>query len=254
MLGEGIAGILLAFGIGVIAAVVNMVAGGGSALSLGLLMATGMPASMANGTNRLIVLVQSVTGATVLARRGRVPWELARACLPTALAGTAIGAWTASVMDPGLFERLLGFAFLGLAVLLILQMIRDRMGARPAGPPAPLRLRWWMHPAIFVAGLLAGFVQAGVGLVILLILHVLGRVEVVAANAVKIVLAVLFSVVSLGIFLLHGLVDWRAGVALAAGGWLGALLGVRLMLRLPAQAIRAAVVVFVVIAGIRLIF
>lgn len=250
--GEGMV-FALAVVIGVLAAIVNMVAGGGSALSLGLLLASGMPPQVANGTNRLVILVQSVTGAVALGRRRRIPVRAALGALPAAAVGTVLGAWSASVMDEGVFRMALAWVFVAMGVVLVFELWRGRRG----GGSAPVCrgeavLRWWMHPALLAAGFMAGFVQMGVGILVLLVLHVLGRMEIVASNAIKIVLAVMFSVVSLTVFVLAGQVDWRAGLGLALGGWLGAVLGIRLMLRLPANVVRGALVVFVLLAAWRL--
>ncbi len=177
--------------VGCAAGFVNTVAGAGSLLSLRALMLFGISPSLANGTNRVPVLVQSITAAAAFAREGRVAralvvWSAAPAC-----AGALAGSLAASfVPDRALKPLLIG-------VLLVVGVLGLRKSTRPehalgdGAEHAALRLSRVKRPAVqlllFFAGLYGGFLQAGVGLLLLYALGQVAGLDLVRANALKVV-------------------------------------------------------------------
>ncbi|HHO54596.1 MAG TPA: sulfite exporter TauE/SafE family protein [Deltaproteobacteria bacterium] len=218
-------------------------AGGGSFLSLSAMIWLGLPADVANATNRVGVLVQSVAAAAAFQRRGV---EVSEPLWPTAAAvclGATAGAGLSVILPPELFERLLAATML---VMLGVTLLRPRSWLEPG---EARRSRW---PALVAAGAYGGFLQAGVGVLLLAVLVLLGGLEPVRANARKVALVALLTLPALAIYVAWGLVDWPAGALLAVGSAVGGALGSRLTVGAGAWLVWGAVGVVVVATATRL--
>lgn len=233
---------------GLVAGTINVLAGGGSFLTLPLLLFLGLPAAVANGTNRVGVLAQNLSGVWGFHREGMLDWRWATRMSIPAVAGAALGAWAALLVTDFAFTRILSMAMIAVTLWSIWSH-----GAKPVAahdPSARSPLAWI---AFFVAGLYGGFIQAGVGFFILAITTAAG-LDLVRGNAVKLWSVLLMTLLSLGIFASAGTVDWPRGLALAAGNIVGGLLGVRLaVLRGHAwlqRLVTAVVIVFAVLLWI----
>jgi uncharacterized membrane protein YfcA len=212
--------------IGFIAGVINVIAAGGSFLTLPLLLFLGLPAAVANGTNRIGVIAQNV-GALWGFHRARVlDWRWSLAVSVPSLAGAAIGVWAALRIPDVAFRRLLSLVMLGMTLATLLHRSRrpPKPGAEPTSP-----WHWSMVIGFFGVGLYGGFLQAGVGFLILAITTIAG-LDLVRGNAVKGVTVMLLTLLSLAVFAGTGHVDWPAGLALGFGNLLGGIVGVRLAL------------------------
>lgn len=247
--------IALLVGVGVIAGLVNTLAGGGSFLALPAFIFAGLPAPVANGTNRIAVLLQSLVGARAMYRR--VPFDL-RATLTMAVPtvfGAVGGAYVATRLDAGQMRLAIGIALLCGAVLIALRP--QRWLARPAAEAAEAvassgpRVATWL--ALLVVGFYGGFLQAGVGALLIIVLAGPGRLDLLEATGAKNLIIASFTVVSLVIFALNDAVDLVAGLTMAAGSMIGAELGARLAVRGGRRLITAAVVVALVMAGLKLL-
>ena len=91
---------------------------------------------------------------------------------------------------------------------------------------------------LFGAGLYGGFVQAGVGFILIAALAAGLRYDLVRTNALKVVCTALFSIVSLVVFALTGQVEWVSGIILAVGMTFGALFGVKFALNVDQRVIK----------------
>lgn len=232
--------------VGAVSASVNVVAGGGSFLTLPILIFLGLPPGLANATNRVGVLVQSAGAVWGFGRRGMLDWRSGlRAGLPACL-GAIAGTWLALVVGDAAFRRILAVLMVAVTLLTLSWSGRSPGAARPA-PPA------WTVPAFVLAGLYGGFVQAGVGFFILAITSAAG-LDLRRGNIVKVLCVGLLTALSLAIFASQGRVVWPAGLALAAGGLVGSELGVRLALRTPERGLRAIVTAAVLLFAVRLWF
>jgi uncharacterized membrane protein YfcA len=243
----------LLVGSGFVAGFVNTVAGAGSALTLPALMLSGVDAAVANATNRVAVVVQTVAGTSAFHRRAVRPW---RACLPVvpALAvGGLLGAWLALRVSPAGLQVVFGGLFVLLAALL---MAKPRWLVPPdpeAGDAHPDARGPVAQLLFFATGVYGGFVQAGVGIPLLLLLVRFAGLEVVAGNAGKTVLTAVFTLVALLVFQGAGAVDWVRGAEVAVGSLLGSLVGVEAAIRLGVELIRRAVVVGLLLAAGRML-
>jgi uncharacterized membrane protein YfcA len=244
---SGLFELLALAGAGFVASALNVVAGGGSFLTLPLLIFFGLPAVEANATNRLGVLVQNIGGVWGFHRHRVLDWRWAlRASIP-ALAGAAFGTWLALQIGDREFRRILAT----LMVAVTLWMLLDR-GGRAAGALGRLPQKNLVLSVGFaLAGVYAGFIQAGVGFFILAIVTVAG-LDLVRGNAVKVFIILVTTALSLALFAWEGKVAWMAGAALAVGSLAGSLLGVRLTVLKGHAWVRGVVTVAIVFFAILL--
>ena len=234
------------FAVGFVAAVINVLAGGGSFLTLPLLLFLGLPASVANGTNRLGVLAQNVSGVLGFQRHGVLPARWALSVSVPALAGAAIGVWAALNVPDLAFRRILSIVML---VVTLFTLLRRRATVEPRQQP---RSPW--DPAIvggfFLAGVYGGFLQAGVGFLVLAVTTLAG-LDLVRGNAVKVFAVMLLTLLSLAVFAGTGNVSWPAGIALALGNLLGGVVGVRIAVlkgqKWLERVVTATIVVFAIL-------
>lgn len=222
--------------LGVAAGVVNMMAGGGSNLILPVLMMFGVPADIANGSNRVGVLVQSVSGLRGFYKAGRLPTDdLLPVLLPT-LVGGLFGALVASFAPVEVLKPAILLVMLAMAALVLFKPgwfshSADGQALTVAQKPAA-------RIALALAGVYGGFLQAGAGFVMLPVLAGMLRYDLVRANALKVCCTMGFTVVSLAVFVWRGQVWWDIGLVLAAGSSIGAWLGVKMAVKLKPQTMR----------------
>lgn len=228
---------------GVLASIINVLAGGGGMLVLPLLMALGMPADFANGTYRLSVLTQSAAGGAAFYRGGHLPIEAAWRILAPTVVGAAIGAYGATVTPREALKPIILVTMIAMAALIA---INRRTLIPSAGSALALRERPHGYVLLLAIGVYAGFIQAGVGFLLLGVLVGLLRHDLVAANALKLVCTLAFGSIALAIFVWAGLVSWLPAIVLAVASILGALIGVRIAVRISPDALRWFVFVCVV--------
>jgi uncharacterized protein len=221
---------------GLIAGAINTVAGGGSNLTLPVLMLLGLPADIANGTNRVAVTLQCLVGLSGFNKHGSLDRPaVVPILIPTIIGG--IGGAIASVLIPNLYLKpiLLG-TILSMTLVILL---RPTIIAPPPGTktltPSESRRAWW---GLFAAGIYGGFVQAGVGFILLAALAGGLRYDLLRANALKTVCALAFTSVALFIFILFDQVWWIPGLILAVGSMTGAHLAVKLAVRASQESIK----------------
>ena len=211
--------------VGAVSGALNVLAGGGSFLSLPLLIFLGLPPGVANGTNRIAILVQNM--GAVWRFRSHGLWDPAWIPLAAgpAVLGAILGTWAAIEIGDETFRRVLA----GLMVLATLWILWDplsrRRSAAPGGVPRGGR-RAAFAAAFFAVGVYGGFVQAGIGFLLAAVATWAG-LDLVRGNALKVLVVLLLTPLSLAIFAWSGRVDWLVGLPLAAGHLLGALAGVR---------------------------
>ncbi len=214
---------VLLFFAGVGLAFANTLASAGSAVSLPALLAVGLDPELANGTNRVAVLVGSVAALTSFMRAGMIRWRLVAPLAAAGALGAVLGAYLSEVVPPSRLHLAIVAALLVAVVLLGVRPTRW-LAARADTPrvgPTQLGL-------IFLVGVWAGFIVLD-GLTYLLLVLVLSvRMDIVSANAAKVAIATAIAAVSLPVLAVGGHVDWPAAVPLSLGAVVGGLIAARL--------------------------
>lgn len=232
-LGEAV----ILIGGGVAAGVVNTLAGGGSLLTVPLLVLVGLPGTVANGTNRIGILVQNAAAAWRFRALGVSGIERALPVVIPICVGSLAGAATIARISDEAFQT----AF-GLLMLLVLVPTLRPPRPRPDAAPWP---RWLTAVVFFGIGLYGGAFQAGVGLLLVAALAHAG-LDLVRANSVKVVVNCALSAFAIPAFLLAGQIAWGPALILAAGFWAGGELGARFAVRGGERVIRPAMALAVV--------
>ncbi len=245
-------GLLIVAVAGMLATFINVIAGGGGMIVLPALIALGLPADIANGTYRLGVVTQSIAGTAAL--RGHT--EVQRAALvpimiPTVIGG-ALGAFVATRMPNEFLKPILLVTMVLMAALIA---FRKNTLVAPEGAPLALSEAPGSWMGLFLCGMYGGFIQAGTGFLLLGVLIGAMRYDFVAANAIKLLVTLAFGLVALVIFVLADKVAWRPAIVLAASSIVGARVGVKVMLKVPAAGLRwfvfACVVATCIVAWLR---
>ena len=213
---------LLLVGGGMAAGVINAVAGGGSTLTVPLLVLAGVPGNDANGSNRLGILTSNAAAATAFRRLGVRGLSRSAPVLVPIVVGSLIGAFAITRLTDDAFERVFGLLMLPI-IFLSIRKPKAKLDAAP----------WptgFTVAVFFAVGLYGGAVQAGVGLVMLAALTRAGY-DLVTANNVKVVANLTLTSVVLPVFVAQGKIQWLPALILAAGltagGWIGAHAAVR---------------------------
>lgn len=219
--------------VGVIAGVINTLAGGGSLITLPVLIFLGLPATVANGTNRLAITVQSVLAVAGFKRKGVSDFKSSFFMSMPALAGAVIGAQLAVDVSDMLFKRILAVVMILVLVLILWNPIRMRQGiAQYGGGMASLgKSRRTVSMLIFFfIGVYGGFIQAGIGFLIIAVLTTISGLNLVETNSHKVFIVGVNAFFALIVFIFNSKICWSIGLALAAGnglgGWIGSHLAV----------------------------
>lgn len=240
---------LLLLAAGFVAGVLNVVAGGGSFLTLPVLIFLGLPPTVANATNRVGVLLQNGSAVWGFHRYRVLDWRyLVWAALP-ATVGAVGGTWLALLVSDEAFKNILAVLMILVTLWTLRSPVREQAAALYPSVSSPSLLH---ALGFFVVGIYAGFVQAGVGFFILAVTTMVG-LDLVRGNAVKVLIVLATAMISLLIFAWEGKVDWLLGLILGAGTILGALLGVRLTVLKGHRWVRGVVTVTVILFAIKLL-
>ena len=235
--------------VGTVAGFLNVLAGGGSLMTLPLLIFFGLPAATANGTNRIAIFCQNIFAITGFKKKGVFPIRLALLCTPPALIGSYIGANLAISVDEMLFRRLLALIMVGVLIFMVLDPMKRFRSEDVSMTPVRVIL---LIISFFGVGIYGGFVQAGVGFLIITALLVHG-LDLVRINAVKVIVIFAFTVIALGVFIFHGQVDYVLGFSLAAGNSVGGWIGTHFAVEKGHEWIKRFVIVTVLVFALRLL-
>lgn len=232
--------ILALIGIGLVTGFMNTLAGGGSALSLPMLMFLGLPANVANGTNRIAILLQSIVGVNTFYKRKVLDYKTDYKLTVPAVAGSLLGALFAVEIDETILRKVIAALMIVMLLMVIFKpevWVKEHAGKVEAKPTI------LQYIIFFFIGFYGGFIQMGVGFFLLAGLVLGGGYNLVRANAVKIFIVLVFTVFSIGIFIFHKQVDLLSGFILAVGSMAGAWLGAHFSVKGGAKLVRYVLII-----------
>jgi len=238
---------------GMVAGIINTLAGNGSAITLSLLIFLGLPVDMANGTNRIGVLAQSITAASTFRKRGLGQvMKQGKGIIAACFLGAILGAFVVAEIDEGLLEYIVG----GLMVVMLFVVLFNPKRWLQESSVENFQPNFFHLILFFVIGFYGGFIQMGFGIFFLGGAVLFARYSLIDANIIKIIVVFLFAAPVLGIFIWHGDVAWIPGLTLAVGQALGGWLGARFAINYT-QAnvwIRRLLIVMIMAVIVRLFF
>ena len=212
--------LLLLVLIGFIAGCINIVAGGGSLLTLPALIFFGLPPNVANGTNRIAIIIQNIFAVSGFKSKGVSAFPYSIYLALSATVGAIIGAQFAVDIKGDLFNKILAVVM----VLIVIYMVfKPKMSTEDLMERLTGRYFWLGILVFFFVGIYGGFIQAGVGFIMILALSSINRFSLVKSNAIKVFVALIYSLSALAIFIYNDMINWTYGLILsvgnATGGW-----------------------------------
>lgn len=237
--------------VGFFAGVINTLAGGGSLFTLPVLIFLGLPTNIANGTNRIAIVIQSLSGALGYKSKGisNFPFNIYLGI--SASIGAVIGAQIAIDLDGRLFNRILAIILIVVGGLIL-------MNAKNLTHKLPERLtgKYLLFGIIgfFFIGIYGGFINAGIGIVIMLFLNRINRLSLVKTNASKTAIVFIYSSLALAVFAFNDAINWKLGLLMALGTSVGAWWASRWSVKKGDQVIRWAMLITIGIMAVKLWF
>lgn len=243
--------ILLAI-IGCLTGFINVMAGGGSLLTMPVMVFMGMSGPLANGTNRVAILAQNVTAVSGFFRQGFSDFKLSLSLSLCALPGAVIGAYFGTKLQGLWFNRVL--AGVMIVVMILMSVKKHRPASVTTTGPLERKRLIAAHILMAVAGFYGGFIQAGVGFILMAILHRVLGLDLVRVNMHKVFIVGVYTIFALAVFAVRGNVAWVPGISLAAGNAIGGWVGSHIAVKKGERLIRIIFNAALVVLAIKLLF
>ncbi len=242
--------VILILSVGVVAGFLNTVAGGGSLLTMPAMIFLGLPSAVANGTNRVAIMVQNLIAVTNFRRKGFFDWQLSLMLGIPAMLGAVIGSRIAVSLSDSIFNKILAVVMIVVLAIIIFEpqkrfIVYEEMLNKNRKIAA--------MTVFFFVGIYGGLIQAGIGFIIIASLTLITGMSLVRINSLKVFIIALYTISSLTVFIINGKVDWVLGFALAAGNGLGGFLGSNFAVKKGDKWIKAILVVAVLAMALKLL-
>lgn len=241
---------LLLIGAGVFAGFINTIAGGGSLLTLPLLIFLGLPSAEANASNRVAIFVQNIFSVAGFRSKGVSVFPFAIWVAIPAIIGAIIGSKIAVDINEELFNKILAVVML---MVMGITIFKPKMQAEATELLSRKKI-WTSIVVFFFLGIYGGFIQAGIGFLIIATLTAIHGFKMAKTNAIKVFVALTYTIAALVVFYLSGKIRWEYGLTLAIGNAAGGWIGSRWSADKNDNIIRMILLVMVVALSIKLWF
>ena len=248
--------ILAVIAIGFIAGFMNTMAGGGSLLTLPMLIFLGVPATIANGINRIPLILQNIVAVGSFKQQKVLPFKKGIFLTIPAVVGAIIGAQIAANLNEDILEKIIGFL---LVFMFFIILYRPEKWLKSYSSTEELvhKPSIWQILIFLVIGFYGGFIQAGVGFFLLGALVLGSGLDLLRSNAIKVLIILIYNIFALSVFALNGLIsDPRYilyGLLLAVGNMTGAYLATRVALSWGPRFIRWVLLLAVLASSLKLL-
>lgn len=201
-----------------VAGFINTYAGNGSMITLTIMMEfLGLPANVANGSNRLGVLAQSGASSLMFYRDGKLQLQKEKTVILFVSIGAILGVIVATRVSNEQFRTV--FSYLLIAIFFVVLMKPKRwLSPKNIITHWPAPFRWIIYLAL---GFYGGFIQMGMGVISLVIFVLLEGRKMMSANALKVFVTALYTIFVIAIFHYRGMIDWKIGGLFAIGQFVG---------------------------------
>ncbi len=240
--------ILLLFVVGTIAGFTNVMAGGGSALSLPVLIFMGLDSALANGTNRVAICIQNIIAIWGFRQQEVSQFKESFKLAVFTLPGGALGAWAAVQMNDVWFQRVLAIVMVGIVVSMLLPKYQQKEAIALTQQRV-----WWSYLAMFGIGFYGGFIQVGVGFLLMAVLYHILNLSLVHVNMHKVFIVFIYTLPAITVFIATGNVNWSLGLSLAAGNAVGGWIGSYTTVKGGEKIIRYVLVIGIALMAVKLL-
>ena len=241
--------IFLLIGAGVFAGFVNTIAGGGSLLTLPLLIFMGLPPAVANGTNRIAIAVSSLSANIGYASKNIKIYPFSIYLGIAAIFGAILGARIAIKIDGAIFNRILAVIMI---VVVLIMVFKPKMADHISHERTTGKYLFISLIVFFFIGIYGGFINAGIGFIIMLFLNIFNKINLVRVNAVKVGVVFIYTIAALVTFAVSGNVNWLYGLILAIGTSVGAWTASRFSVDRGEGFIKLVMIVMVLLMAVKL--
>ena len=236
--------------VGVVAGWMNVLAGGGSLLTVPAMLFFGLPGPVANGTNRVAIIAQNITAVGAFFRQGFSDFRLSASLAVAAALGAFFGAQVGVRLEGEWFDRVLALIMIGVVILMATGK-DNKVEPQAKSEPRNLALG---HLLMVGAGFWGGFIQIGVGFILMPILYRVMGLDLVRVNMHKVTIVLFYSPVALAVFASKVEIVWQAGLALAIGNSIGGFLGARATVSKGAPFVKRVLYAVIAAMVIKLLF
>lgn len=236
---------------GLAAGFINTVAGGGTLISLPVLIFMGLPPAVANASNRVAIFSQNIFGVLGFRSKGVSAYPYSLYLGISAFFGAILGAKISVTLDDELFNRIIAIVMVLVVLATIFGSKTDHTGSRERMDRKSIAAG---IITFFFIGIYGGFIQAGVGFIIIAALSGINRFTLVKTNSAKVLVVFIYTLSSLGVFIWEGVIDWKYGLTLAVGNSAGAWIASRWSVKKGDKWVKRFLVVMVFILAVKLWF
>jgi uncharacterized membrane protein YfcA len=231
---------------GVLVGFINTLAGGGSIISLSILIMMGLPATVANGTNRVAIALQNVVAVSSFKQQKVLEWRKALYLSIPAILGSLVGAWVAVDINEAAFEKAIGVIMLVMLVFVLFKPQKYIYGRKEVSNKP---IRWGAYVIFFFIGIYAGFIHMGVGYFLLAGIVLGAGYDLVKANAIKVLIILAYAPFTLAIFYFHQEINWAYGLVMALGNMLGAWIASRMAVKKGVVFVKWVIVIVILMTA-----
>ncbi len=234
---------------GLLVGFINTLAGGGTIISLSLLMFLGLPPNVANGTNRVAVVIQNLVAVRSFRKQKVLDTQKGiHLGIPTVI-GSIIGAQIAVSLNDKFIQYAIGSAML---IMLFFILFKPSYLSKTNEELMNKPLSKWQYLLFFIIGIYGGFIHVGVGYFIIAGVILGAGYNVIKANAIKNLIVLMYAPCSLIVFMISGMVDYRYGLIHAVGNIVGAFVAAKYAVSWGMQFIRWAMVCIIMVTVLQM--
>ncbi len=231
---------------GLLVGFINTLAGGGSIISLSILMFLGLPANVANGTNRVAIFIQNIAAVGSFKQQKVLDHKKAIWLAIPATIGSVIGAWIAVDLNEEIIEKAIAIVML---IMMIVILYKPQRWLKGKEELQNKKISIGQIILFFFIGIYGGFLHMGVGYALLAGIVLGAGYDLVKANAIKVLIIFIWSPVILLVFLINGQVNLYYGLILSIGNVIGALIASRLAVKQGAGFVRWVIIVIILLTA-----
>jgi len=229
---------------GVLVGFINTLAGGGSIISLSVLLLMGLPAPVANGTNRIAIIIQTFTATTSFRQQQVLDHRKGLILSIPAILGSLVGAWIAIDINEVILERAMAVVMLIMILFLAFNPNNLLYGRLEL---VNKKVTWKQYLIFFLIGIYGGFIHMGVGYFLLMGLVLSCGYDLIRANAVKVLIVLLYVSGSFLLFVFHDQVIWIYGLVMTIGSVTGAFIASRMAVKRGVVFVKWVIIIVIVI-------
>ena len=240
--------ILILLFCGLLSGAINTLAGGGSLITLPMMIFLGLPPTIANGTNRVQLIFQNIFAVYGFKTKGISNFKFSSYLSISALLGSIIGAYIAIDFNENDFKKLLSIIMILVMFSILLKNKRETLEINK------IKNKWPSILIFFFIGIYGGFIHAGVGFLMILTLSKINYLKIAHSNSIKVFVALIFSTAAFLIFLYEGKVNWIYGINIGIGSAIGGFFASRWSYNKSDKKFRYFLSLIILIMAIRLWF